>query len=167
MQNIEIKARLAGLDNARTIAAELATRREGVQHQIDSYFHCPHGRLKLRQIDGLSAHLVWYSRPDEPGPKASDYLLVPVANPETLKAALGSALGVRTIVDKRREIFLWHNVRIHLDEVKGLGTFLEFEAVLGPGVDAAQGRAQLAELIGRFGLGPADLISGSYADMIA
>jgi len=34
-------------------------------------------------------------------------------------------------VSKRREIYLWHNVRIHLDAVTGLGSFVEFEAVLG------------------------------------
>jgi adenylate cyclase class IV len=44
---------------------------------------------------------------------------------------------------QRREIYLYHNVRIHLDEVEDLGTFLEFEAVLGPNVDDALGRAQV------------------------
>jgi adenylate cyclase class IV len=50
--------------------------------------------------------------------------------------------------------------------VAGLGCFLEFEAVLGPDVDDSAGRAQLDELSARFSLEPADLVSGSYADMI-
>jgi adenylate cyclase, class 2 len=166
MQNIEIKARVPAIDRVRQIAAGLAARRLGVQHQIDTYFACPNGRLKLRQVDRLSAQLVWYARPDEQGPKSSQYVLVPVSNPETLKAALSAALGVRKVVEKNREIFLWQNVRIHLDEVSGLGTFLEFEAVLGPGVDEAMGRNQVAELMARFGLSDADLLAGSYADMV-
>ena len=166
MRNIELKARLADPRAARQTAEALATKRLGVQEQVDTYFPCPHGRLKLRQIDGLSSQLVWYARPDRQGPKASDYRLVPVSNPETLKAALTAALGVQCVVRKRREIFLYHNVRIHLDEVAGLGSFLEFEAVLGPEVDDTAGRAQVDELVARFGIGQADLLSGSYSDMI-
>jgi len=167
LRNIELKARLADLEAARKTAEALATKRLGVQHQIDTYFHCRRGRLKLRQINGLSAELVWYARPDEPGPKASDYLQVPVSNPETLKAALSAGLGVRAIVDKRREIFLWHNVRIHLDQVAGLGTFLELESVLGPTVSEDRGRAQLDELLGQFGVRADDLLTGSYGEMAA
>lgn len=166
MRNIELKARLTDPQAARQTAEALATKRLGVQAQVDTYFHCPHGRLKLRQIDGLSAELVWYARPDRQGPKASDYRLVPVSNPETLKAALTAALGVQCVVEKRREIFLYQNVRIHLDEVTGLGSFLEFEAVLGPEVDDTAGRAQVDELIQRFAIRQADLVSGSYSDMV-
>lgn len=166
MRNIELKARLADLGAARRVAEEIATNRLGVQHQVDTYFHCREGRLKLREIDGLSAQLVWYARPDEHGPKASDYRLVPVSNPQTLKAALSAALGVRGVVEKRREVFLVGNVRIHLDDVVGLGRFLEFEAVLGPAMDPAAGHAQVQDLIGRFAIGPEDLLPGSYGEMV-
>jgi predicted adenylyl cyclase CyaB len=174
LRNIELKARLADLQAARNVARTIATKRLGVQQQADTYFHCRHGRLKLRQIDGLSAQLIWYARPDQQGPKASQYQLVPISNAETLKAALAAALGVRVVVQKRREIFLVDNVRIHLDEVAGLGDFLEFEAVLGPETDAilgpetadAAGRAQLDQLIETFALDPGDLLSGSYGDML-
>ena len=166
MRNIELKARLHDPDAARNVALAIASKRLGVQHQVDSYFHCRRGRLKLRQINGLSAELIWYARPDQQEPKASDYLLVPISNPQTLKAALAAALGVRVVVEKRREIFLAGNVRIHLDEVVGLGSFLEFEAVLSPGIDDRQGHAQLGELIEKFALSADDLVAGSYPDMI-
>ena len=166
MRNVELKARLPDLEAARKLAAALATEHPGTQHQRDTYFHVRRGRLKLREIDGQSAQLVWYERPDDRGPRASHYLLVPVAEPEGLTAALTGALGVRGVVEKRREVFLWHNVRIHLDEVVGLGTFLEFEAVLGPDVDEAAGRAQIAELAERFAIAPDDLLSGSYGEMV-
>ncbi len=166
MRNIELKARLGDLESARRVAARIATETLGVQEQVDTYFTCGHGRLKLREIDDVSAQLVGYARADRPEPKASDYQLVPIADPEALKAALTATLGVRCVVRKRREIFLYHNVRIHLDEVAGLGTFLEFEAVLGPDVDDSTGQAQLQELSAIFALNPADLLSGSYADMI-
>jgi len=166
MQNVELKARLKDIEGARRVAAEIATRRLETEHQVDTYFHCQHGRLKLRQIDGLRAQLIWYDRPNLEGPKGSHYHLVPVANPETLKAALAAALGVRKVVDKRREIFLWHNVRIHLDDVAGLGAFVEFEAVLGPEVDEPTGRSQVEQLMRRFNIEPADLLSASYGELL-
>lgn len=166
LRNIELKARLTDLDAARKVAQAIATKRLGDQHQLDTYFRCRRGRLKIRQSNGLSAELVWYARPDQSGPKPSDYVLVPISNPESLKAALTAALGVFRVVEKRREIFLCGNVRIHLDEVKGLGRFLEFEAVLGPEMDDRAGRRQLEHLAGEFSLDAADLVHCSYADML-
>lgn len=169
-RNIEIKARLRSLDAARRTAEEVG-RSHGVEHQIDTYFPCPHGRLKLREFVGRQSQLVWYARPDAAEAKASDYTLTPVADPAPLKAALSAALGVAVVVDKQREIYLSDNVRIHLDLVQGLGTFLEFEAVLGPAADGRwtdddAGRLQVAELSRLFGLTSADLVTGSYADLL-
>jgi predicted adenylyl cyclase CyaB len=167
MRNIELKARLVDLDTARKVAAVIATSRLGPQHQIDTYFHCMQGRLKLRQIDGLRAELIWYDRADQKDPRPSDYQLVPLSNPETLKAALAGALGIRAVVEKRREIFLYHSVRIHLDDVVGLGHFLELEAVLGGEVDEAAGRALIDSLQRHFALAPPDLLSSSYGEMVS
>ena len=166
MRNIELKARLDDLPAARRVAESLATQRLGVQEQIDTYFRCATGRLKLRQISGQTAQLIWYVRPSDPRPKASDYYLVPAPQPETLIAALRSAMGIVCVVRKRREIYLWQNVRIHLDEVEGLGQFLEFEAVLSPGIDETAGRGQLQDLMAQFGIRPEDLLAGSYIDML-
>lgn len=165
-RNIELKARLADLPAARQIAGRIATQYVGCERQVDTYFHVPQGRLKLREIDDRPTMLVYYRRPDSAEPKPSDYWLVPVASAAELKQALAAALGVRAVVDKRREIFLADNVRIHLDEVAGLGTFLEFEAVLSTEVDDAAGHAQVELLSRQFGLRPDDLIHGSYGEPI-
>src|SRR5271166_3482271 len=82
MRNIEIKARLNDLPAARRVAERLATERGEIQDQVDTYFRCTNGRLKLRQISGQTAQLVWYVRPSDPRPKTSDYHLVPVPQPE-------------------------------------------------------------------------------------
>ena len=91
---------------------------------------------------------------------------MPISNPESLKLALCDALGISVVVNKRREIFLWNNVRIHLDEVKHLGTFIEFEAVLAPGVEDAVGYAQLAELRRHFDVRDNALLETSYSDLM-
>jgi adenylate cyclase, class 2 len=166
-RNIELKARLHDLAPAREVAQQLATASLGVQHQTDTYFHCRRGRLKLREITGQTAQLVSYERPDRVDAKGSDYQLVDVPDPAALKQALSAALGVRVVVAKRREIYLVNNVRIHLDEVAGLGEFLEFEAVLSPGRDDASGHQQLAKLQAAFRIQPDDLLAVSYADLLA
>ena len=166
MRNIELKAKISDLERARRTAESIATERLGTEHQVDTYFHCPHGRLKLRQIDRSPAQLIWYARSDRPAARASDYLVVPISNPETLKAALAAALGTRVVVEKRREIFLWHNVRIHLDQVERLGEFIELEAALDPQQDDAVGHARLDELGKLFQIGRDDLVSGSYSDLL-
>ena len=166
MRNIELKARLKDIEAARGIARELATSIPGVQEQIDTYFHCPQGRLKLREIVGITSQLVWYARSDEKEPKASDYHLTTVDRPEKMKKILASAMGIRAVVKKRREIFLIDYVRVHLDEVEGLGTFLEFEAVLGPDHSDADGHAALEKLREKFSITPADLLPCSYGEMV-
>jgi len=166
MRNIELKAKISDLDQARRTAESIATKRLGTEHQVDTYFHCHEGRLKLRQIDRSPAQLIWYARTDQPAAKASDYLVVPISNPETLKAALTAALGTHSVVEKQREIFLWHNVRIHLDRVEGLGVFIEFEAVLDPEQDDTVGHDRLEELVGLFHVERDKLIPGSYSDLL-
>jgi len=165
-QNIELKAHLASLDHARGVAQALATQRLEDQHQVDTYFFCRHGRLKLREITGLRNELIWYERPDQQQAKASRYQVVQIEDAAGLKQALTHAAGIRCIVEKYREIYLHHNVRIHLDRVVDLGEFLEFEAVLSPAVDAAGGHAQVAFLRDQFQIADADLLTGSYADLL-
>jgi predicted adenylyl cyclase CyaB len=165
MRNIELKARIADLAAARRAAASVATEYVGIERQIDTYFHCRNGRLKLREIEGISAQLISYSRPDAGGPKPSDYQIVAVHDACRLKRLLEASLGVRVVVDKRREIFLCRNTRIHLDEVAGLGTFLEFEAVLKPPYDDHAGETHLDQLAKHFEIAASDLVSGSYSDL--
>jgi predicted adenylyl cyclase CyaB len=168
-RNIEIKARIADLDRARATAERLATARLGIERQRDTYFGCRTGRLKLREIEGRVAQLIAYERADRTDAKASDYRLVEVANRDSAIALcelLAAALGTLVVVEKSREIFLYHNVRIHLDEVAELGSFIEFEAVVGAAADDVIAHEQVAHLIRLFQIGAADLISGSYSDML-
>ncbi len=164
-RNVELKAQLTSLEDARQTAERLATEQLAVQHQVDTYFQCSSGRLKLREINGESAQLIWYSRPDRPEARGSEYYLLDVQDPGLLKRMLTAGLGVRQVVTKRREIFLYHNVRIHLDEVEGRGSFLEFEAVLGPNHGVEEGARRVAYLREAFQLDDDRLLSGSYGDM--
>jgi adenylate cyclase class IV len=165
-RNLELKIRCTNLSRAQEAVRRLGAQPGGVEVQTDTFFRVPHGRLKLRQIDSQPAVLISYYRPDQQGVRCSAYRLVPVPDPAALEAALSSALGARGRVCKRRAIYFWHNVRIHLDEVTGLGTFIEFEAVLSDMQDEAASQARLAELCRVLAVEPADSLATSYADLM-
>jgi predicted adenylyl cyclase CyaB len=165
-RNLEIKARCSNLAEVRRLVVELCGETGHVEQQCDTYFHFPLGRLKLREIEGQPAVLIDYSRPNEAAARTSQYRLMVVAHPDTLKAGLEERLGIRGVVHKRREMFLWQNVRIHLDRVQGLGEFVEFEAVLADGDDASSARGLLAELCGQLRLDASQFLAGSYADLL-
>jgi predicted adenylyl cyclase CyaB len=165
-KNIELKARITNWDAACRVARSLATADLGELHQVDAYFRVPNGRLKLRQFSTPPAELIAYSRLDQPDAKASDYRIVKIADAEGILAMLSTALGVWARVEKRRRVYLHDNVRIHLDDVVGLGRFLEFEAVIDATHDEARCRETLVRLQRAFALGASDLLIGSYSDMI-
>jgi adenylate cyclase class 2 len=166
--NLEIKARCADLSALRERVARLATRRIGVDRQLDTYFATRSGRLKLRASSLSGGQLIPYERPDASGPRRSDYRVVPVEDADRLARMLGEILGVRCVVRKEREIFLYGNVRIHLDRVEGLGPFVELEAVFdgSPQHEAEQLR-RLRSLMKELGIRDRDLVAGSYADLVA
>ena len=167
-RNVELKAH--DHDPARTLERALAAGAEdrGVLRQRDTYFVVAHGRLKLREEVPGGATLIGYERPDAASERVSDYRLVPIAEPAALLAALSAANGVSTQVDKRRRLLIWEQtVRIHLDEVSGLGEFLELEAVAAPGSDLTRERGQVARLRELLAIADDALLDGSYADLLA
>ena len=114
---------------------------------------------------GLSAVLVWYFRGDALRSKRSDVLLLPVSDPISVKRTLSRDLGVRVVVDKVRRIYLKDNVRVHVDRVRGLGQFVEIEAV-GQAKDFKMLQKQAEEMAGILGLRRPDLIRESYSDLL-
>lgn len=164
MRNIELKARLRDRSRALATCERIGAEPQGDFHQVDTYFPVPNGRMKLRECDPGEDYLVYYQRPDVADSKASDYA-IEAASP-TLKETLAAALGTIGVVDKLRSLWLWHNVRIHIDYVAGLGDYLEFEAVLSPGFDDRDGLDKLAFLREAFEIANTDLETGSYMDLL-
>jgi homotetrameric cytidine deaminase len=163
-RNVEIKARDA--DPAATLerALALGATDEGVVRQRDTYFGRARGRLKLRGQSTGAAQLIAYERPDAGEARTSAYRLVDVRDPLELREALDAALGTLVVVEKRRHLLLYENVRIHLDEVEDLGTFVELEAVAAPTSDLSRERALVARLTEQLALG--EPVAGSYSDLL-
>jgi len=164
--NIEIKARAGDFEKQARIAAGLAAHPPEHMIQVDTFFHVPRGRLKLREFGDGTGELIHYDRPDSSGPKQSTYVRSGTGEPGSLKRALESALGVRAIVKKRRTLFLAGQTRVHLDEVEGLGRFIELEVMLRPEQTTLEGEAVARELMSKLGIQQSDLLPGAYVDLI-
>jgi len=162
-RNIELKAH--DPDPARSLQLSLAlgAKDQGWLQQLDTYFRVRNGRLKLREQDG-TAELIQYERADEAIERASNYRLIPIHDPAGLKDALAAALGILVAVEKSRHLLLWRNVRIHLDEVAGLGSFIELEAVAEPDSDLSREYQHVAELRATLDIADERIVAVGYSD---
>jgi predicted adenylyl cyclase CyaB len=163
-RNVEIKARIAGVDALTPLAARLADTGPVVLEQDDTFFSCPTGRLKLRDQFAAGAELIFYQRADASGPKESFYVRTPVPDPDAMRMLLQTAYGQSGRVRKRRVLYLVGRTRIHLDRVAGLGEFLELEVVLRDGECAAAGVVEADAIMKALGVAPEQLIQGAYVD---
>ena len=164
--NVEIKATCNDLERIRQILLERDAKFIGLDHQVDTYFRSSSGRLKLRE-GNIENNLIWYQRPDQAGPKTSHCVLYKTEKDSALKAILHDAMGVMVVVDKEREIYFIDNIKIHLDQVKGLGTFLEIEAQSEEGDKSEELlNRQCVQLMDELGIRNEDLVNESYSDLL-
>ncbi len=166
--NFELKARTTREAEIRHwLTAQNADFR-GVDEQTDTYFRLQPGmgRLKLRR-GNIENNLIHYHRSDDPQARVSDVALAPAADAEALANCMTRALGVLVEVRKRREIYFVGNVKIHLDELDGLGQFVEIEAIApAPDFPVEKLQEQCVYFSNAFGIRPEDILAESYSDLL-
>jgi adenylate cyclase class IV len=168
-ENIELKAADADPAASERACRELGAADCGQLHQRDTYFGVSRGLLKLREDLVLgTGELIFYLRAHEAGLRSSSYWRAPAGDPAALLGLLTAAHGVTGVVAKRRRLFLHRNVRIHLDEVDGLGSFIELESVLAvAGAESPAEAEALAEVIAALGLDGRETIAAGYLELIS
>ena len=166
MINIEIKARCEDIERAEENLSAIYAGPAGTFHQKDTYFKVVRGRLKLRELGPDEGHLIYYKREDVPGPKRSDYKVAFTSDPEAMRGMLSELLGTWVEVEKTRQVWLWENVRIHLDDVKGLGRFVELEAVTDES-GIVESHRRVETLMRALEIRGEQLVEGSYGDLLA
>ena len=165
-RNIEVKIRVHELAPIRAAALAAGASSRGLEAQTDRYYELAGGRrVKLRVRDGGTAEMIRYDRPETDGVRASTYEVTPVRDAEAGVCMVPKDAPV-AIVRKRRELLMIDNVRIHLDVVDGLGTFLELEAVVDLAHDDDACRRQVAGLLDALGLATAVPIRASYGELL-
>ncbi len=164
--NVEIKAKSNNSSFVRQYLKDHNAEFKGLDEQTDTYFNVNNGRLKLRE-GNIENNLIFYNRINQPGPKSSHFHLVKVGDAKGLKEVLEKSCGTKMIVKKRREIYYIENVKFHIDEVPGLGSFVEIEA---GNISANKTESELLDqcnfYLKEFGIKEDDLIAESYSDLL-
>jgi adenylate cyclase, class 2 len=164
--NFEFKARHKSIAEAEQILLEQNPHFVGEDHQVDTYFNVPNGRLKLRE-GTIEQSLIFYERTNTAGAKQSNVTLYNHQPDPALKSVLTQAVGVKTVVDKKRRIYFIDNVKFHFDKVEGLGEFLEVEAI---DKDGSIGIEKLKDQCGYYqhllGVHESDFMAESYSDLL-
>jgi homotetrameric cytidine deaminase len=163
-RNIELKALDPDPERSLATCRELGAEDRGVLRQRDTYFRARAGRLKLREEEPGGATLIQYDRPDEAAARESRYRLTRVDQADDLRASLDAALGTLVVVEKQRHLLLWEGVRIHLDTVAGLGSYVELEGLAAPDSDLTGELEKVARLQQALGIG--EVLSDSYSDRL-
>ncbi len=164
--NVEIKAKTARSAEIEALLLTQNARYVGLDYQIDTYFNVSNGRLKLRE-GNIENHLIHYQRSNQEGPKQSIVTLYPSKPNSSLKAILEKSLGVLMVVDKQRKIFFIENVKFHIDEVEGLGSFVEIEAIDKDGTIGLDKLQKQCDVFMEYlSIRQEDLIAMSYSDLL-
>jgi len=164
--NVEIKAKCDSLYRIRNVLKDKNALHKGIDHQIDTYFNVPCGRMKLRE-GNIENYLIFYEREDKGGPKESKVILFENQPGSALKEMLVKSLGMLAVVEKSREIYFVDNIKFHIDFVYGLGAFVEIEAI---DKDGSIGKEKLYEqcrlYMDLFGIREEDFVEKSYSDLL-
>ena len=164
---VELKARVSEHDSFRKKLSALGAEYLGTFQQTDLYFKVPQGRLKLREVNGyITSELIYYERENIAGPKRDDAFLLKIQKSEKLKKILKKILKPLVEIEKTREIYRHQGTQIHLDTVKTLGKFVEFERQTTDDLSVIENdQSFLEKLLKTFEIDPKNLEMLSYSDL--
>lgn len=165
---VELKARVGDHEFLRKKLSALGAEYTGTLQQSDLYFKVPEGRLKLREVENNgTVELIYYERENIAGPKSDDAFILKVQEPEDLKKILKKILTPLIVIEKVREIYQYQGTQIHLDTVKKLGKFIEFERQTADDPKSIEKDQQILEkLMEKLEINPSNLETLSYSDLV-
>ena len=164
--NIEIKAVLRNRTAAEAVAARLSRSCPITFSQEDFFFSCNGARLKLRILAPDRGELIRYERVNVAETRRSTYLIARTVDPAILLDILTATLGRTGVVRKMRKLYLVGQTRIHIDEIEGLGEFLEPEVVLESGQTDLEGKQIASALLAEFGIEERQMVAEAYIDLL-
>lgn len=166
MKNYEFKAKVEDWTAMENKLKNLHPVFKGLDHQTDTYFRAKEGRLKIRE-GNIESSLIFYKRNNIAGTKKAEVILYPFTPNADLKKILSSSMEILTVVEKTRKIYFLDNVKFHFDQVKGLGSFIEVEALDPKGnLPLELLKEQCQYYANYFGIDSENFKALSYSDMI-
>ncbi|KAF3428091.1 hypothetical protein E2986_09584 [Frieseomelitta varia] len=168
MRNVEIKAKIDNPDLKILRVMQLTNHNCITLKQHDIFFKVTEGRLKLRKFEDGSGELIYYKRFNKSGPKLCDYQKVALSEHSCsgIVDILSASNGCIGTVKKTRKVYMIGQTRVHIDDVEGLGNFLELEVVLTDEQDIETGEMIARDLMSKLDIKNEDLIANAYMDLL-
>ena len=173
MKNLELKAELRDPNLARIICKNMGASLIVKLRQTDVYYNVARGRLKKRTSIAVDRAVgspepieyIFYERENRVDAKISQYHIYTHAQ---VQERFGQApLPEWLTVEKNRELFLYNSVRIHIDDVIGLGWYFEFEILVDENTDMELANELADKLKATFLPALGEPIATSYSDLLA
>jgi predicted adenylyl cyclase CyaB len=167
MKNIELKVSLDNFKDVNILLNKYKAIKSAKLKQVDTYYNCKNGRLKLREINKQEFELIFYSRPNTQKSKVSSYSILKLYKDQiaSAKSILTMSYGEKVVVKKERVLWLYKNTRVHLDKVDRLGCFLELETVVNK-ISMNEAKQEQLEVIKKLELNKYKKLDKSYSDML-
>ena len=162
-KNLEIKYKPGNSREISYITGLLKNYSHTTEKQTDIYYKTDKGRLKLRIINETEGNLILYNRAEKKNKRISKYTISKTKDYRELDFILRKQFGVLVTVSKKREVYVYNNVRVHIDTVKGLGKFLEIEIIYD---EISKAKNQMKLLISDLKLDENKFIKVSYSDLL-
>lgn len=175
MIEVELKVEVKNPQRLEQLLKSLGARFEGEAQQLDIYYSAPHRdfkftdeALRLRRSSHNSeaeCYLTYKGPKLDALSKSREELTVRVEGWEEAQNLLGS-LGFTEVgrVSKLRRIYKLADFFLSLDQVDGLGNFLEVETQAEGSYE--QILEQAFELLGRLGFSQHEVIRESYLELL-
>jgi adenylate cyclase class 2 len=172
MIEVEVKVR-ASHDEVEKLLEELGAVRVTEKTQEDVYFTAPHRdfartdeALRVRHQNGEA--YVTYKGPklDEETKTREEHETL-VGDAEEARAVFES-LGFEEFgtVKKQRTVYELDGKTVTLDDVKGLGEFVEVEIDIADNADTKKSRAEILDTLERLELDPDGSVRDSYLELL-
>ena len=161
-QNLELKIKVDSHDKIIELLKNIKAEPKGIMSQKDIYYKWNKGLLKQRVQNG-SYQLIKYIRDENAADRFSNYELLELSGNDAEKY-LSDILDIEAIVEKKRDLYIYKNTRVHLDSVKNFGKFLELETVVVSSDQNVQ--EEFDEVVKLLKLNLDSQIRHSYRDLI-
>lgn len=167
MINLEIKVATQNLEAIKDKAIKIDAKNIATLFQIDTYFLVGKKRLKIREEKDTN-YLVYYVRNNNEESKLSIYHIINAHKKLVpfIKKLLSFIFGIKVIIHKKRDLFMYKNTRIHFDDVENIGTYIELETVFNTSQKEGDLVTEHNFVINSLGLDTFEKIPNSYSDLI-
>ncbi|MDD4803922.1 MAG: class IV adenylate cyclase [Candidatus Paceibacterota bacterium] len=163
MTNFEIKINIQSLDVIEKNLKRIGATYKYDMHQIDHYFGVGVFKEKIREIDNKEIQKISYHRNEISGKKESNYSIKKINKEE--KEKILNEENILCVVEKIRKFWIYKNTRVHLDNVFGLGHFLELETVIKD-ITQEEGLVEFKDVLKILKIDIKESVACSYSDLI-